>query len=77
LTEAPTSKPGGRKFTGADEKGPMRVRVERAHGSDPNYTGPKDPLHTKDHIHLDRRKNVNSGKWQSSDKTELPYPFDD
>ena len=44
-----------RKFTGVDDGEPIRIRVEKGHPDDPAYTGPSDPLHTVDHLHVERR----------------------
>lgn len=64
-----------RKYNGTDTQGPVRVRVEKAHPSDPAYTGPPDPVHTVDHLHIDRRKNVKTGPWKSKEKVPYPWPF--
>ncbi len=68
-----------KKFSGEDSKGPMRVRVDKAHGTDPNYTGPHDSLHDVDHIHIERRKNETSGPWTDKrpdgEKEKIPYEW--
>ena len=76
LTDTSTNPATSRKFVGEDSNGPLRVRVEKGHLDDPNYTGPPDPLHTEDHLHVDRRKNGNTGKWKSKEKTPYAWPFD-
>jgi len=53
----------GGKFVGQDSKGPLRVRIEQ-HLSNPNFTGELDPYHTVQHIHIDRRINITSGRWE-------------
>jgi len=57
------------------EHGPLRVRVEKAHPGDPNFKGTPDPLHTVDHLHIDRRENGNTGPWGSDEKVEYDWPF--
>jgi RHS repeat-associated protein len=75
LTETSTNPSSSRKFVGTDSQGPLRVRVERAHPVDPNFTGTPDPLHTVDHLHLDRRANGETGHWSSSEKVSYEWPF--
>nr|WP_319394655.1 RHS repeat-associated core domain-containing protein [uncultured Desulfobacter sp.] len=70
-----TNSSTSRKFVGEDAQGPLRVRIEKAHPIDPNFTGTPDPLHTVDHMHLDRRKNVTSGGWKSKEKIDYDWPF--
>jgi hypothetical protein len=42
---------------------PLRVRIEKGHPHDPNFKGKPDPLHTVDHLHIDRRANGITGPW--------------
>jgi RHS repeat-associated protein len=64
------------KFVGSDSNGvPVRIRIEQAHPEDPSYTGPSDPLHTVDHLHVDRRANGMTGSWGSSWKIPFGWPF--
>ncbi len=76
LNDVSTSPDKSRKFTGTDSQGPVRVRVEKAHPEDPNFSGTPDPLHTVDHLHIDRRKNGETGKWGSAEKVQYDWPFD-
>jgi hypothetical protein len=73
LQDTSTSPATSRKFVGVDSQGPLRVRIEQAHPETPGYTGPVDPLHTVDHLHIDRRLNGTTGPWQSTEK--LPYDW--
>jgi len=75
LQETSTSPATARKFLGTDSQGPLRVRIEQAHPSTPGYTGPIDPLHTVDHLHIDRRLNGTTGPWQSNEKLPYGWPF--
>lgn len=75
LTEQSVNPASSRKFIGQDSLGPLRIRIEKAHPPDPNFTGVPDPLHTVDHIHIERRVNVNSGAWYSQEKTSYEWPF--
>lgn len=75
LAETSTNPASSRKFVGADERGPVRVRIERAHPNDPEYTGLPDPLHVVDHLHIDRKRNGATGGWQSNWKIQLDWPF--
>jgi RHS repeat-associated protein len=75
LSEVSTSPATSRKFVGVDSQGPVRVRVERAHPDDPNFTGTSDPLHTVDHLHIDRRANGQTGPWGSAEKGPYDWPF--
>ncbi len=75
LQDASTSPAIARKFLGTDSQGPLRVRIEQAHPSTPGYTGPIDPLHTVDHLHIDRRLNGTTGPWQSNEKLPYGWPF--
>lgn len=75
LTEASTNPASSRKFVGADSQGPLRVRIEKGHPADPNFTGKPDPLHTVDHLHINRRANGTSGPWSSKEKTSYGWPF--
>jgi hypothetical protein len=75
LQDASTSPSTARKFLGTDSQGPLRVRIEQAHPSTPGYTGPIDPLHTVDHLHIDRRLNGTTGPWQSNEKLPYGWPF--
>ena len=77
LDDVSTNPATSQKFQGVDSQGPVRVRIEKAHPSDPNFTGTPDPLHTVDHLHIDRRKNVTSGSWGSKEKVPYEWPFDD
>ena len=51
------------KYVGADSNGPIRIRTNEIHLSDPNFTGVPNPLHTVPHFHIDRRANGLTGKW--------------
>lgn len=76
LQDVSTNPSSSRKFLGQDVNGSMRIRIEKGHPSDPNFTGTPDPLHTVDHLHIDRRKNVTSGPWSSKEKVQYDWPFD-
>jgi len=75
LDDTSTKPATSRKFVREDSSGPIRVRVEKAHPDDPNFTGTPDPLHTVDHAHIDRRANVTSGSWGSKEKVPYDWPF--
>jgi len=75
LLEKVSTKDTAGKFLGTDSQGPLRVRIEQAHPETPGYTGPIDPLHTVDHLHIDRRLNGTTGPWQSSEKLPYAWPF--
>lgn len=75
LKDVSTNPSSSRKFVGEDSLGPVRVRVEKAHPDDPGFTGTPDPLHTVDHLHIDRRSNGTSGSWGSKEKTNYDWPF--
>jgi hypothetical protein len=75
FTDASTSPATSRKFVGTDEGEPIRIRVERGHPEDPNYTGPRDPLHAVDHLHVDRRANGATGPWRSVWKIPYNWPW--
>ena len=76
LQDTSTNPAMSRKFVGADSSGlPIRVRIERAHPEDPNYSGPTDPIHIVDHLHLDRRANGMTGGWQSAWKIPFDWPW--
>jgi RHS repeat-associated protein len=75
LPESSTNPATSRKFVGTDSQGPIRVRVEQAHPDDPTYQGPPDPLHTVDHLHIDRRANGQTGSWGSEEKVSYDWPF--
>ena len=75
MTEASTNPATSRKFVGSDSSGPLRVRIEKAHPADPNFKGQPDPLHTVDHLHIDRRANGTTGPWSSQEKTRYGWPF--
>lgn len=75
LQDVSTNPSSSRKFTGMDTQGPVRVRVEKAHPADPSFTGTPDPLHTVDHLHIDRRMNINTGPWKSAEKVPYDWPF--
>ena len=51
------------KYIGTDSNGPIRIRTNEIHLSDPNFTGVPNPLHTVPHFHIDRRANGFTGKW--------------
>ena len=40
------------KYVGNGSKGPVRVRVEKAHASTPGYQGPTNNDHLVDHVHI-------------------------
>jgi hypothetical protein len=75
LTDVSTNPATSRKFEGTDSNGPVRVRVEQGHFDDPAYTGPEDPMHTVDHMHIDRRAKGSTGKWKSNEKIPCEWPF--
>lgn len=75
LDDVSTSPDTSRKFTGQDDKGPIRIRIEKGHAPDPNFKGTPDPLHTVDHMHIDRRRNGSSGPWESKEKLPYDWPF--
>jgi RHS repeat-associated protein len=75
LTDTSTNPTSSRKFVGEDSSGPMRVRVEKGHPADPNFKGKVDPLHTVDHLHIDRREKGMTGPWFSQEKTLYDWPF--
>jgi RHS repeat-associated protein len=75
LTDTSTNPSTSRKFVGEDSIGPVRARIEKGHPDDPNYTGEKDPLHTVDHMHIDRRENGKTGPWKSDEKVPHEFPF--
>ncbi len=75
LNEQSTNPASSRKFIGEDSQGPLRVRVEKAHAADPSFSGTPDPLHTVDHLHIDRRSKVTSGPWGSDEKVAYDWPF--
>jgi hypothetical protein len=77
LDDKSTSPDTSRKFVGEDSQGPVRIRVEQGHASDPDFTGTPDPLHTVDHMHIDRRANGQTGPWGSDEKVPLDWPFDE
>jgi hypothetical protein len=64
-----------RKFLGSDSQGPLRVRVDKAHPTDPGFTGTPDPMHSVDHLHLERRENSMSGPWRTDEKVQYDWPF--
>jgi RHS repeat-associated protein len=75
LQETSTKPLDSKKFIGRDSQGPVRVRVEKAHPNDPDFTGVQDPMHTVDHLHIDRRANGETGSWKSNEKVEYDWPF--
>ena len=75
LDDKSTNPDTSRKFVGTDSQGPIRVRIEQAHPEDPNFTGTPDPLHTVDHLHIDRRENILTGPWFSKEKVPYAWPF--
>jgi hypothetical protein len=70
-----TNPNSSRKFHGEDAQGSLRVRIEKAHPNDPNFKGTPDPLHSVDHIHIDRRTDKTSGAFKSKEKTDYEWPF--
>lgn len=64
-----------RKFVGLDDGDPIRIRVEKGHFDDPSYTGPEDPLHAVDHLHVERRANGATGPWTEIWKIPYEWPF--
>lgn len=64
-----------RKFVGMDDGDPIRIRIEKGHFDDPTYTGPPDPLHTVDHLHVERRANGATGPWTEAWKIPYDWPF--
>lgn len=64
-----------RKFVGVDDGDPIRIRVEKGHFDDPTFTGPPDPLHTIDHLHVERRLNGATGPWTEAWKIPYVWPF--
>jgi hypothetical protein len=54
---------------------PYRIKVEQGHPDDPNFTGTPDPLHTVDHLHVERRANGQTGDWGTAWKIPFPWPF--
>jgi hypothetical protein len=75
LKDTSTKPQESRKFVGADSQGPIRVRIEKAHEHDQNFSGTPDPLHTVDHLHIDRRANGQTGSWGSEEKVPYAWPF--
>ena len=63
------------KYTGTQGGRPIRVQIHRGHASDPLYTGPANPLHQVDHLHVDRRAKGITGKWQHDLTVGMPWPF--
>jgi RHS repeat-associated protein len=70
-----TNPEASRKFLGRDSSGPIRIRIEKAHPSDPEFKGVPDPLHSVDHLHIDRREKGTTGPWRSQEKTGYDWPF--
>jgi RHS repeat-associated protein len=64
-----------RKFVGTDHGDPIRIRIEKGHPADPTYTGPSDPLHGVDHLHVERRANGATGPWREQWKIPYSWPF--
>ena len=64
-----------RKFVGTDHGDPIRIRIEKGHPLDPAYTGPSDPLHRSDHLHVERRANGATGPWGEQWKIRYTWPF--
>jgi len=64
-----------RKFVGVDGGDPIRIRVDKAHFDDPTFTGPPDPLHTIDHLHVERRLSDATGAWTEAWKIPYVWPF--
>ena len=75
LQDTSTNPESSRKFVGRDSQGPVRIRVEKGHPEDPDFNGKPDPLHVVDHLHIDRRKNVETGSWNSREKVSYGWPF--
>jgi RHS repeat-associated protein len=75
LTDRSTEPAKSMKFVGQDSLGPVRVRIEKAHDNNPNFTGVPDPLHIVDHVHIDRRANGATGSWGSEEKVPYAWPF--
>ncbi|MBL1230957.1 hypothetical protein IW492_17155 [Enterococcus sp. BWB1-3] len=59
------------KYIGEGTEGPVRIRVDDAHPQKPNFTGPSNPDHVVDHIHIEHRKNGDTGPW-GRDKVTIP-----
>lgn len=76
LQDVSTNPVSSRKFLGHDSHGPIRVRIEKAHPADPNFSGMPDPLHTIDHLHIDRRQKGTTGPWRSREKIAYEWPFE-
>ena len=51
------------KYIGVDSNGPVRIRPNEIHDSDPNFAGVPSLFHTVRHFHIDRRANGLTGKW--------------
>ncbi|MGF6906726.1 hypothetical protein [Fusobacterium sp. PH5-44] len=54
------------KYIGTHKGYPIRIRIEGSYKGDSNYIGSHDPLHFSKHIHIDYRKNINTGPWQKN-----------
>ena len=52
------------KYIGEDSNGPIRIRTNEMHMSDPDFTGVPNPMHTAPHFHIERRVNGLTGKWK-------------
>ena len=56
--------------------GPVRVRIEDAHTSNPGFTG-ANPYHEVPHIHVEYRKNGMTGPWGEPEiKNNFTFPQD-
>jgi RHS repeat-associated protein len=75
LVDKTTDAAKHRKFVGADSEGPVRVRIEKAHPADPNFTGTPNPLHAVDHMHIERRANGQTGDWGPKETVPRAWPF--
>ena len=52
------------KYTGSNSQGkPVRVRVERPHSDTSVEAHLKNQNHKVPHIHVEYKKNINTGKW--------------
>lgn len=66
------------KHEGVGSNGPVRVRVENAHPEKPSYPGQANPDHDVPHIHVEHKKNGDTGPWGKGDpsnKTTFPQDW--
>jgi len=66
------------KYIGDGSNGPVRVRVEDGHLSNPDFSGPIGIDHEIPHVHVEYRKNVLTGPWGKGDpinKTTFPQDW--